>query len=275
MCKNEVYFILPLWRYIVKKFLVLLTFICVAITTITTLAESSSSTDILDNSVEQEEVKEIGIPTEAIVNELKENADTLYENEDYEKACEAYHETAEKANYLANIMRQCIEPYYSSKNDNPNLPDIIRDDLSALEEKSNDMINIRDLCYVYEGVCYNKIGDSENALAVLYRALDIITDRETEAWVLAAGELMNLIQYEAIGTAYIEEREKAEEYIGKPFSELVEEFGEPESSIDLEEEYGAYSFEDEFKDEMCYFYRSFSVYTKLDSDNVEIVDSIY
>lgn len=249
-----------------KKILAILGAFCLSVTSFTAYAETST-TDILDNSAEQQEVKENGIPTASIVQEMKENADSLYDAGDYKKAISAYHDTAKKANYLANIMRQCIEPYYSSKSDYPNTPDEIWDDLVEFEKQSNDMIEIRDLCYVYEGICYNQTGDSENALAVLYRALDLITDTETEAWVLASKEMMSIIQYEPIGTAYADARKQAEEYSGKPFAELKEVIGEPEDSIFYEEKYPLPKYS-------AYTYEGFTVFTEYDENDLEIVDFI-
>ena len=103
-----------------NKLVALLTAVCLSVTPVAVYAEDTSdtsTTDLLDNSAELKEVEENGIPTEEIVSKMKETADALYAEESYEEASEAYYETAKKANYLANIMSQCIEPYYSSRSD--------------------------------------------------------------------------------------------------------------------------------------------------------------
>lgn len=247
-----------------KRFVALLTAVCLSITPVAVFAEDTdtdtSTTDVLDNSAELKEVEENGIPTEEIVSKLKETADALYAEESYEEAGEAYYETARKANYLANIMSQCIEPYYSSRSDSKSIPNELIDDLIIFEDKSNELKELRDTCYVYQGICYSKAGDPESALAVLYRALDLITDSETDAWILASQEVMNIIQYKTDEeTAF---KKEVRSYEGKPYSEFVEKYGEANDKT----VYASIN-------STTYDYDDFWVYTKKEGGE-EIIDSI-
>lgn len=212
-----------------KRILALLIVACIAVMpVVSAFAEETSSSDILDNSAELKEVEENGIPTEEIVNQLKEQADSLFAEEKYAEAGEVYYETARKANYLANIMSQCIEPYYSSRSDSKTIPNEIMDDLIIFEDNSNELKGLRDLCYVYQGICCNKAGDSETALAVLYRALDLITDTEEEAWILASQEIMGIIQYAADDETAL--KREIRSYDGKSFEEFKSKYGDPDDS---------------------------------------------
>ena len=211
-------------RRSMRKQFACLGLICALALAAPVVAEESETVDVLDNTAELKQVEENGIPTSEMVRELKENADALYEAQDYEKAAEAYDETARKANYLANIMSQCIEPYYSSRNESKTIPDEILDDMLVFESTSNELKGIRDLCYVYQGICYNRSGDSEMALAILYRALDLITDKEEDAWTLAAKEIMGIIQYTSDEETVL--KQEVRSYEGKPYADFVERFGE-------------------------------------------------
>lgn len=242
-----------------KRLAVALTALALAVTPSAVFADETDALDIIEN----------GIQTEAMVYELKEAADNYYENEDYEAAAEAYYETAIKANYLANIMSQCLEPYYSSSSNYKTVPDGMEDDLVALENKSNELIDLRNICYVYEGISYNKMGEQGDALAVLYKALGLITTSEKDIWRLAANEVMTIIGYEAIGTTYALLREEAEEYIGKEYAEFVEAFGVAnEDTEKKEDEILGWTY-------AYHYYDALTVRTEFDENGVEYVASIY
>lgn len=221
-----------------KRFIALLLTICLAISPVAVLGEEGITADVLDNSAELAQVEENGIPTEALVNELKANADALYVEGKYEEAADAYYETAHKANFLANIMSKCIEPYYSSTSDSKSVPDEIYDDLLALENRANNLKEMRNTCYVYQGLCCSKMGDDETALAVLLDALDIIENSQHGLWILAAEEVMSIIQYESDeGTKAKKEermqkekdREEAKSYKGKQYEDFKKRFGKAKS----------------------------------------------
>lgn len=227
-----------------KRLVALLTALCLAVTPVAVIAEENN-TDVLDNSAELAEVQSNGIPTEAIVNEMKANADALYAEGKYQEAADAYSEVAQKANYLANIMSQCLEPYYSSSSSSlPNGIEI-KCNLEALGKKANALKTIRNNCYVYEGVCYSKMGDDETALAILIKALDIVEYFQSDLWTIAAEEIMNIIDYrpdeETIKNI---ETEKQKQYIGKQYSEFEECFGKANKEKRVELSDGVYYYYD-------------------------------
>lgn len=252
-----------------KRLVALLTALCLAVTPVAVLAEEDT-TDVLDNSAELAQVEENGIPTEELVNELKANADALYEEGKYEEAAVAYYDTARKSNFLANIMSQCGEPYYSSRSDSKTLPDEIYDDLLVLENKSNSLKEIRNTCYVYQGLCCSKMGDDETALAVLLDALDLIENSQHELWTLAAEEVMSIIQYESDDATKAKKEERLQNekdkkeaitYKGKSYEEFKKRFGKARDS-----------YVSEYFGETSYYYNSFTVTVDNKTDKVKEVD---
>lgn len=251
-----------------KRLVALLTALCLAVTPVAVIAEENT-TDVLDNSAELAEVEENGIPTEMIVNEMKTNADALYTDGKYEEAADAYYETAKVANYLANIMSRCIEPYYSARSDSKSIPEEIRDSLATLEKKSNILKNIRNTCYVYQGLCYSNSGDKELALAVLLNALSIIETSQRDIWTLAAEEVMVLINYKS----YEEIKETKEKIIKRTITKQEEQIGEEENDNGLKyyewkkydvfvEHYGeANGSYAKGSNEIEYYYDDFTVHT--------------
>ena len=76
--------------------------------------EAKKVSDPLDISKEVAQIEMYGVPTFEAVNEMKEKAEALYVAESWEEAAAAYEQYAKHANWLANIVSQCVEPYYSA-----------------------------------------------------------------------------------------------------------------------------------------------------------------
>jgi hypothetical protein len=82
-------------------------------------ADSSGTTksDPFDLSKNDKEIKEFGIPTTSKVLELERKASELYQAKDWKAAAEANAEFARAANWLSNIIRAGLEPYYGAPYD--------------------------------------------------------------------------------------------------------------------------------------------------------------
>ena len=174
-----------------RLFAVLLMALCLV--SIPVSGEGFDSDDIFDA------VTRYGIPTVETVNTLKANADALFSAGNYSKACHIYQEAADRADFLAKIMIRCIEPYYNDTSDSKSLPDTISDDLIALESKANELILLRNVCYVYNGICYSRDFTNEygkqNGFIQLLNSLSLIESSQKDIWSLAVREIMNIINF--------------------------------------------------------------------------------
>lgn len=82
-----------------KKFAILLSMLFIALTAnAQTETAVKTNDDPLDLSSQLEKVEKHGVPTVAMVQEMKEKAEMLYTNQMWEDAAVAYEEFAQKAN---------------------------------------------------------------------------------------------------------------------------------------------------------------------------------
>ncbi len=173
-------------------FVVLATSICAFAQTETTKKEI----DPLDLSSELKKISDYGIPTVQLVEQMKAKADTLYKNESFSEAAKAYEEYAKKANWLANLLSQCVEPYYSaSYDDKKNTPYYTLKSFIPYESAANDLKRNRNTAYVRIGLCYKNLGNSEKAVAYLYKGLDLVNVDEYADWVIASKALAELVGF--------------------------------------------------------------------------------
>lgn len=158
--------------------------------------EKKQQADPLDISVELSKIDELGVPTLSLVDEMKAKADNLFENQQWAEAYTAYDEYAKKANWLANIIAQFLEPYYSaSYDDRKNVGFKRLSQLTPYERKANEYKRERNIAYVKMGLCKKNLGDTKTAAAVLLRALDLIDISQTDDWDKATEALSEIIGY--------------------------------------------------------------------------------
>ena len=154
----------------------------------------TQSADPMDISSQLSNIKEHGIPTIEFVNNLAGNADSLFKNSEWEDAIDAYILFAEKANWLANIMATCLEPYYSASYKKKE--QITFSKLSQFyiyETLSNAYKVARNDAYVKIGICYKNTGNSEQSIAYLLKALDLLSVSEYENWEIAKNMIGEII----------------------------------------------------------------------------------
>lgn len=150
--------------------------------------DSALSTDEFSDQVE-----EYGIPTLSLVRNLKQQADRAFNAKKWSEAEKLYNEHAEKANFLANIISQGIEPYYSASYDDKKY--FYSTALSKDESTSNKYKQDRNVSFLKRGICLYELGDMDGSLVLLMKALDLIDLENIEAWNYAREYIYKLVGY--------------------------------------------------------------------------------
>ena len=163
-------------------------------------AEETDNTEyddsVFDLSEEQELIEELGIPTVSSVDELLNEATSLWEKKEYEEAADVYASLAQQSNWLANILSSALEPYYSADYEDREefAPEILNvGELAVYEALSNSYKTTRNQAMLYEGLCYYYLSDYETALPLLIKSLDIIEIDDEENWKLGLQALYSII----------------------------------------------------------------------------------
>lgn len=167
--------------------------------TVCTFAQTESAkidSDPLDISRELEKISEYGVPTVQLVDQMKVKADNLYQSQSWTEAIVAYEEYAKKANWLANLLSQCVEPYYSaSYDDKKNVSYVSIKKYIPYESASNNYKEKRNQAYVRIGLCYKQLGNNEKAVAYLYKGLDLVDLKATVDWAEAVAALSEIVGF--------------------------------------------------------------------------------
>lgn len=160
--------------------------------------EETKVPDPLDISKEIEQINKYGTPTISTVDELGKKAEVLYESQSWKEAIVAFEDYAKNANWIANLLSQCVEPYYSaSYDDKKRIPYTTIKAFTPFESKSNQYKQSRNRAYVKIGLCYKKLGDTKKATAYLYKGLDLVDMDDVEYWNLAKDALAEIIQFDS------------------------------------------------------------------------------
>lgn len=150
--------------------------------------------DPLDFSEQKEQIEQYGVPTIITIAEMKIKSDALFEAKSWKEAAISYEIYAKNANWLANLLSQCIEPYYSASYDKKrNFWDF--SSITPYEEQANKIKEDRNTAYVKIGLCYKNLGDIKNAVVYLYKALDVISIEDKINWAIARNALSEILQY--------------------------------------------------------------------------------
>ncbi|HPL94979.1 MAG TPA: hypothetical protein PLK02_07755 [Paludibacteraceae bacterium] len=152
--------------------------------------------DALDISMQKEQIEKYGVPTLSAVEEMKKNADLLYYANSWEQAAVAYEDYAQKVNWLANLLSQCGEPYYSASYDDRKSTSISTlNKIIPIERKANECKKNRNRAYVRIGLCYKNLGDIKNAVTYLYKGLDLLDVDDHEYWIIAKDAMAELVGF--------------------------------------------------------------------------------
>lgn len=157
--------------------------------------EIKAPSDPFDLSESASKIKELGIVTKSEVDKLELRAQELFKAENCKEAVKTLAEYARKANWLANMISANLDPYYTARYDDRKKYDFNKlKPLIPLESMSNDYKRKRDRAFVMQGECYLKMGNKEEALPLLLKALDLLNLEEDEWWERARKNLLTIIE---------------------------------------------------------------------------------
>lgn len=150
----------------------------------------------LDMSLQLKNIENYGVPTIASVDAMKIEAETLYNNQQYKEAIVAFRLFIENANWLANILSQCVEPYYSaSYDDRKNISYTTLKEYIPYENKANELKEQRNVAYVRIGLCYKNMGNNSQAVTYLHKGLDLLAIDQRVEWNEAASALAEIVGF--------------------------------------------------------------------------------
>lgn len=108
-------------------------------------------------------------------------ARSAFDSGNCEEAVELLVEWSEATNMISNIIRQGLEPFYGARSDDQD--QIVRDrslmnQLATGERQVNSLLRSRNEAWVMEAECLINMGEREQGVTRLYRALDYISGTE-------------------------------------------------------------------------------------------------
>lgn len=161
------------------------------------LAQEASIVDPFDLTSSSTNVEELGIVTKPEVDALESQVKELYNAENCEAAIPLLIEYSRKANWLANMIAANLDPYYgASYDDRKEYPYSKLQPLVPLETLSNEYKEKRNIAIAMQGDCMLSLGDTEGAIPVLLKALDLISLDDEVWWEKTRINLLNIIEVE-------------------------------------------------------------------------------
>jgi tetratricopeptide (TPR) repeat protein len=163
-------------------------FVSFLLATVAFAEENNKESDPFDISKLSEQVES--------VNKLEEESKVLYLAGDCNKAIPKLEVFSKQANWLANLISSGLDPYYgASYDDRKGFHYSKLQPLIPIEKSANAYKKKRNIAIAMQGICYSKIGEKNNAVVHLKKALDLIGIDNEEWWTNARNELFSIIQY--------------------------------------------------------------------------------
>ena len=162
----------------------------------TTETKHEVITDALDISMQKEQIEKYGVPTISAVEEMKKKADALYDAKSWDQAAAAYEIYAQNVNWLANLLSQCVKPYYSASYDKKKATAYSTlKTFIPFETKANECKENRNRAYIRIGLCYKNLGDIKNAATYLHKGLDLLDVNDLVYWTMAKDAMAELLGF--------------------------------------------------------------------------------
>lgn len=151
----------------------------------------------IDMTKIQAEIDEYGMPTISSVDEMLVNADKLYDTQNWQDAADAYSLFAKNANWLANLISNGLEPYYSATYDEKkSVSNSVITPLTKYESLSNYYKVQRNKAILRQGICFFNLNDNKASLPYILKALDLIGVEDLDQWKEARDILYAIIKFE-------------------------------------------------------------------------------
>lgn len=159
-------------------------------------APKAADNILLNLDTERAYVEAYGVPTVASVEALSKEADSLFAEGDWEKAIDRYQSLAQQSNWLANLLTQCLNPYYNaSYDDKKRTPLNTLNKLSVYEKSSNEYKMLRDRSFLRIALCYKQMNKKEECIMYLYKTLDKMSMKESADWQTAMQTMCEITGY--------------------------------------------------------------------------------
>src|ERR1044071_2796482 len=153
---------------------------------------AKKESDPFDLTAIQKRVEESGVPTPQAVQQLQEKPVALAHDSKWQEAAAAYEAYARASNWLANLIQAGMDPFYHASYDDPQNYSIKQRDIQ-LENLSNSYKDKRNEATVLQAECYISLNDTQKAVPLLVRALELINLKDTKLWLRARKDLYSLI----------------------------------------------------------------------------------
>lgn len=178
-------------------FLAILIFCSFKLIAQTSEAQQENAIDPLDVSIQKEQIEKYGVPTLSAVEAMKTKADALYDSKSWEQAASAYKIYAQHVNWLANLLSQCVEPYYSASYNDKKAYSYAMEPFIPFESKANECKTNRNQAYVKMGLCYKNMGDIKNAVTYLHKSLDLLGVEDIDYWTKAKDAMAEILEFKS------------------------------------------------------------------------------
>ena len=115
-----------------------------------------------------------------------------------EPNCDNAFEISDKANELANIYSQMLEPFYSARRDDESaaINTLRKWGAIEMESEANKLKRLRNVAILVNAECLFNAGDYKAALSNNYKALDLIDSKNTKLWKRSYDLMQKIIDLE-------------------------------------------------------------------------------
>ena len=135
-------------------------------------------------------INAFGIPTMEELNEMKADADALWDEEDYSAAADAYAELAAKAEWMVQILGIVNAPTLGAEGD---VDSTVAEGVKKVDDLFDNVFEIYKQALIRAGIGLYYEEEYEEALPYLLEALKAIEAADTENWALCAEAVLVII----------------------------------------------------------------------------------
>jgi len=140
------------------------------------------------------------LPTLAAFQKLEDETRLLFSKDSCEELSLQAGKVADTANRLSNIIRQGLEPFYDANRDDQKIiPTRMGTDFQELidaETTANNLLLIRNEFWIKEAICLIELGQRDQGINKLFRALDFVDPlKQADLWKEARETIWSAVGY--------------------------------------------------------------------------------